>query len=110
MHFASLNVTSGQDMNLIARKIVFVASIIRIAAAVAVVGAIAYGVYLLINNSILMGSMWIAGAVACGFVGNMIFNLIHLLGSAAAAPSSRAVSGRGPMHGASRLLSVRKSR
>jgi hypothetical protein len=81
-------------MNLIARKVVFAASIIRMAAAVVVAGAIAYGIYLLACNAFLTGLTWIVGAAFCGFVGNVLFGLVHMLGSAAAGPASPVVSAR----------------
>ena len=73
----------------IAGLVVLAAQILRIVGAVAVVGAIGFGIYLLLNNSMLQGATWIVGAAAGGWVGNIVLNLVILLGSAAAGPFAR---------------------
>ena len=73
----------------IASLVVLTAQILRMIGAVAAVAAIGFGIYLLLNNSMLQGAMWIIGAVACGWVGNVVSNLVILLGSAAAGPFAR---------------------
>ena len=66
-------------MSRIANKIMFMASIIRIAAAIVIAGVVAYGIYTLISNSIVTGLLWIAGAVACGIFGHILFGLLTLI-------------------------------
>lgn len=73
----------------VASIVVLVAQILRIVAAAAMIAAIGFGIYLLANNSIMQGATWIVTAVASGWVGNYVFNLIFLLGSAAAGPFAR---------------------
>ena len=73
----------------IAIIVVLAVQILRVVGAVAVVAAVGFGIYLLANNSMMQGATWIIGAVACGWVGNIVSNLVILLGSAAAGPFAR---------------------
>ena len=65
------------------------AQIMRIVGAFVVIAEIGFGVYLVLNNAMMQGATWIVGAATCGWIGNIVLNLLILLGSAAAGPFAR---------------------
>jgi hypothetical protein len=81
--FASLT-QGGRDMLYIASKILFFVALLRLSAIAIAAGAVVFGVYVLIYDSILTGLAWIFGAAIAGWVINRLFGLVHMLGSAVA--------------------------
>ncbi len=78
-------------MALIVRKFVFAIALLRLAAALVVVGALGYGAYILVHGEVLAGLTWIFVSLSSGYVGNMLFRLVYMLGSAGAATSAAAL-------------------
>ena len=78
-------------MSIIVHKLVFALALLRMLAAVVVVGATGYGVYILANGDTLAGLTWIVAAPVCGFIGNYLFRMIYMLASAGAATSAPAM-------------------
>ena len=70
--------TLGRDMFHIAGKTNFVISV-RLAGALTVVCAMAFGGYLALYGSLATGLVWIMSALTLGWVGNMVFSLLLVL-------------------------------
>jgi hypothetical protein len=78
-------------MALIVRKFVFAIALLRLAAALVVAGALGYGAYILVHGEVLAGLTWIFISLSSGYVGNKLFRLVYMLGSAGAATSASAM-------------------
>ena len=76
-------------MTLLARKMIFVANIVRIVSAAVALAAMLYGIYLAANGAYVTGGTWIAGAAFFGFAAYMLIGLVALLIGGVGAPAVR---------------------
>jgi hypothetical protein len=67
----------------------FIASILRFAGAFVILGAISYGIYAVIFDSITTGAVWIVGSLVVGWAANHLFGLVTVLSSTLASPTIR---------------------
>ena len=76
-------------MTLLARKMVFVANIVRIGSAAMALAAMLYGFYLAAQGGYVTGGTWIVGAAFFGFAAYLLIGLVALLLGGVGAPAVR---------------------
>ena len=71
-----------------ANRLVLVVIMLRVGAAITVLSAISFGVYISFYGSVVTGLMWIVSAVVGGWVANIFLRLVILLAGTQGAPSA----------------------